>query len=634
MLRFTGAVAIAIATLPLLAVPASADTTGYAGIVAGPEGQPIAGACLTLFNGPTQPEAEFCTDEQGRYAITGMPTETSYKIRVTAAGYRTQWWYDAPDFLNADSTWVPANDLIERDITLGRGAGAFVGRITDEHGAPDDATITVRGVDRSFEAIAYTWDFGTDGRYELGNLAPGRYQISIEDNRRGTQWVPQQDTPENATVFELADGDRLTVDEQWLGYGSVEISVADADTGAPVARPCIYIHSTPQDRQACGTDGIVRIDDVPPGWWSITVSAHPGYFPTGDDEHHIDVVRGQVARQSYELVPGAAATTTVIDAATGDPVPGICVRTVWPGSGGQSARAGSAGCSDDTGRLNIGPYDGAYTFQLFAWQPLSQWVTPEKYWGAQWVTADGGSGDQRDALSVTLQEKRTITLPTIKVDPPGSITGVVRDAATGSTISGVCTYPYAFNANQGAIFGRNCSNADGRFTIEHLGPYRWPVEYTPAGNSGYAWQWSGDVADRFGATMIQVTAGGAATAPDARLVPGGVLTGKVTRGDGVVDLGYVWTYQARTGDVASASFVNITRDGTFTLRGHRTQDVHVEYWDDSKGCFYGAADGPPPRKPRLRAVAMVAGQTTTLAMDMSTTCAARPAGWPPPRRPG
>lgn len=619
MKRVAGAAVATLAILPMLATPAAAESTGYAGFVRDVDGNPVQNACFALHRTETEVAAEFCSDEQGSYQITGVPTDVSYKIRNYAEGFRTEWWYSEPNYLNADNVWVPAYDLVERNVTLGRGAGVIRGRITDDSGAPPaDATVTVYAVDSYFDAIAYTWDLG-DGHYEIDNLAPGRYRMSVYDNSRGTQWVPQKETQDEATVFTLSDGQTLVIDEQLLPLGAVEARVTDAETGEPVPRPCLYVSSAPNSRQACGADGLVRVEDVPPGYWDISVSGGASYFPL-EEGQHVEVHRGEVARLTYQLSPAAAIVTTVRDAATNAPVSGVCVHLVAPKWGGQSAHMYQY-CSDSDGRLGVGPLDGSGTVQLYAYQSRNPDHTPPKYYGAQWVTADRGTGDQRKALLVEIEAKRTTAIPDIKMDEPGAISGVIRDKVTGASIAGVCAYPYAFQPNQGGVFGRHCSNSEGRYTISDLGPYHWPVEYTPY--TGYAWQWSGDAPDRFSATMIKVAAGSTATM-DARLVRGGTVAGRVTDGDRVVDGGYVWTYNATTGDIASPSYTSISQDGTFSLRGHRTQSLYVEYWSYTKNCWYGAATGTGVVL--LKRVEVSAGSTTTIAADMTTTCAPHPAG--------
>ncbi|WP_165942670.1 carboxypeptidase-like regulatory domain-containing protein [Micromonospora sp. KC721] len=617
-LRATGAAVLAaLATVTLLAAPATADTVGYTGVISDPDGVPVAGACLAVHTSPTDVLAEHCTDSAGRYTIPSPPAGPTYKIRMHAPGFRTEWWHRAPDHLNAGAVWFPADELREQNVTLGRGSGSITGTITDEYGAAAAATVTLHGEDSSYEVIAYTWDLGA-GRYALRNIPPGRYKISVSDNVRGYQWVPRKETRDEAQIFTLAASDDLVVNEAFLPMGVVEARVIDAVTRLPVRQPCLRVLGTGgNDADACGVNGLVRIPNVRPGDWKMSVSGGASHFGIDETEDYYRVTRGQVTRVGFALEPGAAITTSVLDAATGEPARDICVRLVIPRGGGQSARMGSD-CAWDDGRLEIGPFRSAETFQLYAYQAINPWEPPTERYGDQWVTADGGSGDQREALLVTLKPKETITIPAIRMDPAGSITGTIRNAS-GAVVPDVCAYPFAFHPNQGHRWGTHCSNAEGRYTIGNLGPYRWPVEFAPFGNSGYAWQWSGDVADRFAARLTQVTPGGTATV-DANLVTGGTVAGRVTDGTAVVDGGYVWTYSARTGDIASPSFVNIGRDGTFRLGGHRTQEVHVEYANRERGCWYGTGGRNAVK------VAVTTGGTSTIAADMTRTCARPPIG--------
>ncbi|MFJ6195805.1 hypothetical protein [Micromonospora sp. NPDC092111] len=625
-MRATGAALLAaLATVTLLAAPAAADTVGYTGVVSDPDGTPVPNACFALHTSPTAVAAEYCSDADGRYTIPSPTGTADHKVRMHAAGFRTEWWYHAPDHLNADAVYFPQHELIERNVTLDRGSASISGTVTDEYGAAAEATVTIYGEDFSYEAIAYTWDLGA-GRYALHNLPPGRYRISVSDNVRGWQWVPGKETRDEATIFTLGDGDAVVADESFLPMGTVEARVTDAVTGMPVRRPCLSVLGTGgNDADACGVDGLVRVPRVRPGFWKLSVGGGASYFGIDETADYHEVTRGQVTRVSFQLEPGAAVTTTVLDAATGQPAQDICVRTVRPRGGGQSARMGST-CAWDDGRLEIGPFRTAETFQLYAYQATNPWEPPAKRYGDQWVTANGGSGDQREALVVTLKPGQTTSIAPIRMDPPGTITGTVRNPA-GAVVPGICAYPYAFHPNQGAVTGANCTNSQGRYTIGALGPYRWPIEFTPLASTGYAWQWSGDVADRFSATLTRVTAGGTATM-DANLAAGAVLAGKVTDGTGPVDAGYVWTYNARTADIASPSFTNIARDGTFSLRGHRTQDVYVEYANLERGCWYGG----PGRN--AVPVAVRAGATTTITADMTRTCARAPLVGSQSRAPG
>jgi hypothetical protein len=92
----------------------------------------------------------------------------------------------------------------------------------------------------------------------------------------------------------------------------------------------------------------------------------------------------------------------------------------------------------------------------------------------------------------------------------------------------------------------------GRYVLDGLGPYAWPVEF--GGRGDHAWQWSGGVASRRQATLIKVRAGGTATA-DEKLTKSPVVRGTVSRPDGAPDPFTVVVVNADTGDAAGGLFL-------------------------------------------------------------------------------
>jgi hypothetical protein len=333
-----------------------------------------------------------------------------------------------------------------------------------------------------------------------------------------------------------------------------------------VTGACAFVAS-PAGVQACsGAGGVVTVDGVWPGTWDVTVSDGNGaHWPTTIEA--VSFSRGVVTRLPAALRPAASITATVRDATTKQPV-SACVRAA--DQKGHGLLAG--GCyvtADATGKLVIGPIDPA-TVQLY--------VEPQDTThGALWVTRTGGTGDQRKARVITAAVGHPVSLPPIEVGPAGTISGIVRDRTTGAPVSSVCAYPYAFDPRLGNDFGPRCSNSTGRYTISGLGPYAWPVLFTSAPLFGQAWQWSGDVVDRFSARLVPVTAG-TTTALDARVVTGGTVSGTVVDRSGSPVFASVNVYNSRTGDFAASSTTSQPTEGSpFTVKGLATQQVKLEY---------------------------------------------------------
>jgi hypothetical protein len=213
---------------------------------------------------------------------------------------------------------------------------------------------------------------------------------------------------------------------------------------------------------------------------------------------------------------------------------------------------------------------------------------------------------------VTLREHVTTKVPAIRMDRAGSITGTITNAATGQPVGGICAFPYATYSGHSGL-GANCSDSQGKYTIEGVGPYHWPVEFAPSLNKGLAWQWSGGAADRYAAAYPPVQAGQTATV-DGALPAGGTLTGTITEGGASADTVQVDAFNSRTHDYAGPTYAYVDSAGNFTLPGFRTQDLWVRSnaYAEGKECWSPAS--------------VTDGQTTHVAIDLGADCGARPAG--------
>jgi hypothetical protein len=626
--RFTGILVAAVLSLAAFALPASAGQFGVTGTVTNESGSPIPGACLTVYRQyfyAMQEEqlGKYCADAQGIYSIPPIPTDPYYAIRAEAAGYRTKWLVrDRPTRLNADKIYLPNDYLATIDVQMGTGSGTLKGRVTDAAGNADlDTNVTVyRAEDTSWRAAALTFPgYSLDGKYEIPNLKPGDYKIQLNSHSRGSLDLPE--------VYTVANGGTVVANLQWPAPGAIQLTVTDLETGAPVSKPCAQITAI-AGPITCGVNGVVTLQNVQAGDWSLNIWGAPSHF--GVTDVTVTVANGQTTQVQQKLRAGSGMRTTVLNAQTGGPAESVCVHIVDPASGGQSAHM-QMFCADKSGLLEIGPFeDTSRKVQLYAFQVRNPFSPPVYLHGDQWVALNGGTGDQRWAALISLKPKSVVTVPVIRMDPPGTITGTIRDGSTGAPVGGVCAYPYAFNAGQGGITGPNCSNSAGTYTIADLGPYRWPVEYVGGGN--YAWQWSGDVTNRFAASMVKVTAG-ANAGKDANMARAGDIAGTVT-GPMTGDTGsYVWSRSAVTGDMAAFG-ANISRTGgtgpgTFSQHVLANQNIYLQLWV-GKDCWYGlgAAEIILP-------IRTEPGKTKNMTINTDTNCASPPTALPfIPKAPG
>ncbi|WFE28875.1 hypothetical protein O7623_06720 [Solwaraspora sp. WMMD791] len=200
-----------------------------------------------------------------------------------------------------------------------------------------------------------------------------------------------------------------------------------------------------------------------------------------------------IAPQAYATTDftGPGIRTSVIDAATGEPVADICVFAVPVFTFSFADVCPTR--SDSRGRVNV-PVPGTGSYNLFALPDSGS------RYGAQWVGQTGGTGTQKEARWFTFTADEVKPGPTILLDDRSVVTGVLigadDTALTNGTVGIVAPVP------DGSRDPRYSPVAeDGTFSIDWLGPYQWPLLFKA---DGYPYQWSGHVGNRLRAALVDV----------------------------------------------------------------------------------------------------------------------------------
>ncbi|HEX6352673.1 MSCRAMM family protein [Actinophytocola sp.] len=584
------------AALGLAGAPASAQTIMLQGkVLARFTGVPVPGACVSLFDDTATEVAHTCADGVGDYRFDDTPAG-SYRVRTSATGYADTWYavhsgVDARDFASADPVHLP------RQLNLGlrpAGVGTISGRLTDR-GAP------VAGYSVSYVDVdGNHWGnqsvrTDADGRYSFSGLWVGHYMLQYS-NTPLVQYYHQKESLSDAEPVVVTDGPATVVDEELIPPGTVEATMTDAKTGAPVQRFCVVAPGSGLNQRPCTTTGLLRLE-LARGRYSLAFNGSPEYF--GTNVGNVVVTPNATTVVTAVAEPGLAVHTTVRDAETGDPVAGTCLQTLEIGAPGIGTWDDDEGCSDANGEVTIGPLRPS-TYRLLA-------IPGDGAHGMQWVGPNGGTGDQEQATQVTGNPGTLTTLPDIHLDPAGTVTGIVRDEQTDAPVRGVCVFPYATDWG----YGDFCTGLDGRYRMTGLGPYDWPLEYADTSDT-YGWQWSGGAANRLAATAVTVVAGQEVTA-DERLRPAGAITGLVTVADVEFSDVSVIAYDATTGDYVGPSAFGAP---DFVLGNLGATTVKIFYRDMSTGAqgWYLAATSPATATP----VSVQPGVTTTVADQVLT----------------
>lgn len=485
------------------------------------------------------------TDSEGRYRLHVRPGRYVVSFQPIPGSYQEQYIPGKLDSDDAERFEVRADEeTVADDVVLP--VGSLSGKFLDQAGEPvSKVGVTIYTANGSYVTYGRT---NANGVFRMPTLLAGSYRVGFEI-KNYFQYFRGKLSLEDADTVEVRGGESTRITERRLGTGSVRITAVDAVTGEPVNNFCV--------QDVCGS-GSVTVDGLPKGKHDLYVYTKHGTYHA-KELVGVRVGAGKTTERTVKLRPAAVITTTVVDAATGQPVAGVCVAAFRP----KQAKLldGYAYCSNRNGRVRVGLLDTA-EYRLF--------VNPQDpTYGRQWVGPNGGTGDEREAAVISAKVGETVTAPQIKLDRAGTISGRVTDAATGDPIENA--WISVLTAHPGVGVTDAVTDADGRYTLERLGPYEWPV-ITQAWD--YASQWSGGATSRYTATPIRVTAGGDTT-HDVALTTGSEVTGTFTNADGVpFKYGHVIARNAETGDIAGHTWME---NGQFTMRVTGPQRIFFTY---------------------------------------------------------
>lgn len=447
------------------------------------------------------------------------------------------------------------------------GTGSLQVTVTTATGAPTGGTVYVYRPDRG---LVRSGELDAEGRVTL-TVPAGSYRAEIvpatgpdEYDYARAQWWHGKTSFETADTITVTAGATVEITEQLLPTGSIEITARDSSTGASIADFCAADDRWLRNECSEGS-GTVTLADLPPGTHLIWVFSEDDTYLSTSTE--LTVQPNATTTATVELAPAARIETTIVDAATGAPVPNACVAVSLAGSGRLPESVGY--CSEDTGAVTIG-YLEAGSYQLFVEPPSDSGL------GAQWVGWRGGTGDPARARVVRVSSGATVQVPPIRLDPAGTISGVVTSAATGQPVRDAYVSLSAWGRS-GPTFGV-WTDEQGRYQLDWLGPYPWRLFFTA---DDHARQWSGGTADRRLAERIPVRAGQTTTYSPALQV-GTVLTGQVTDASGAPLAVDISIYHAQTDDLIGDGW---SPDGTYRslVLGPTTVKILRDWYDESNG---------------------------------------------------
>lgn len=189
--------------------------------------------------------------------------------------------------------------------------------------------------------------------------------------------------------------------------------------------------------------------------------------------------------------------------------------------------------------------------------------------------------------TVRVSDGKTTSGINMYLQPGGTLTGTVTDAATAAPLAGVCV-----TDDDGDVA---TTGADGRYTIDQLPAERTSVTFIGGcGNTGsYAPQYWNDQASQEAAGTVVVKAGHVTAGINAAMQPGATISGKTTRASGQA-VGQVCV-SALPIDFAGTAYsqvganVTTTATGAYTIANLAPGPYAIVFWSGCEGISTYAA---------------------------------------------
>jgi hypothetical protein len=563
-------------------LPVGATISGK--VTSAATGKPLAGICVSV-NSTSQfgVSGGVTTNRRGVYSIDQLPAD-SYQVQFSGGCGNTGSYapqaYDNTNVLEPQNIDVTAAGQTVSDINAALQPGPVIaGTVTDSAGHRLTGICVLAGTPAG---VLFAEQQTVHGRYELPDLAPGRYVVIFTPGCGNNADLAEQvfKTPLSAltaATVSVRSGTLRGVDAVMQAAGGISGAIR-AKNGRPVLFSCLLLTGVSGSAKSIFGEALLfgnkyELTGLPVGGYQITFAPSCAgsaletqwYYlkPSPAGATTVEVSASHIRRHINSLlVPGGSIEGVITSG--GKPVRNMCVsaQNVSQPLDFGFAITKSNGTYDVHG-LNSGLYElavspcgrGSNTLAAELLPQLVQVTAPQRTKGANADVPAGG----------------TIRGTVLAGAPP---TG---NGAAGACVEAVATNGSGFNATDAAL--------DGTFRITNLPAAKYLVLIGDPGCSfsepDLAPQWYLDAPTSAGATLVSVSSGAVTSLSDATLAEDGSIAGTVT-GTGHSALGGVCVAATAT-TAGSAPVYSVTGNasGGYSIGDLPAGQYRVEF---SSGC--------------------------------------------------
>ena len=528
------------------ALPEGAQIGGR--VTSAATGLPVSGvqACATGF-GPALETKCAKTDAEGNYLIDGLETSSYYVSFWPERPYVGQRYDDAkPMWVNQGETLAGINAGVLIGTTIsGDVTSASTGKPME---AGEIEVCLSERVKEEFDGMApreetsgYCTDPNQNGEYQITGVATSTDQIEFHpksnDYEYENQYWNHVGVSTESTELHTTAGENITGIDAALQakYGVITGTVIDAVSKAAIGEiwVCALQVGGSQAERCTKTDanGRYTITGLKSGEYTVEFYSYPSTrYPVRyyGGEHTLS--------EAQHVKVSAGVTTSEIDAELVEPEStGSHVRGVVSSASSGQPIAGMEVCAYDAaeeaglfGRCATTEAGGEYSISgLSSGEYLVEFSSPYGS-GLNYETQYyNGVASPEKATAVTVGPETVDIGIDARMREGGRIGGEVTDASTSAPIQGILVCAYAEQEELGACAS---TGQNGQYTIAGLPAGDYDVEFSVPSESAldYVRQYFDGQGSAKAATLVPVTIGERSAGINAKLQPGGRISGRVT----------------------------------------------------------------------------------------------------------